>query len=123
VQKLLAEEPLILQAGQLPWPRLQRLLIAPRIDELLGYCEAVARGAGVSPAVQEIEFCRAKLALPEAELDPPPLITGEDVKAAGIAPGPEYRALLDAARDAQLLGQIATRDAALALVKQLQHRQ
>lgn len=123
VVKLLDQYGLILQARNPPWPVLQRVLIAPRIDELLGYCEAIARGAGVSPALQEIEFCRQKLALPPHQLNPPPLITGDDLKAAGIAPGPQYRALLDGARDAQLLGQIATRDEALALVQQMHHRQ
>jgi tRNA nucleotidyltransferase/poly(A) polymerase len=121
--KLLAEEGSIHKASQIPWPRLQRILIAPRIDELLGYCEAVARGAGVSPALQEVEFCRQKLALAASELNPPPLITGEDLKAAGIPPGPQYRVLLDGARDAQLLGQIATREQALEFVRQWPHRQ
>ncbi|HEX5103278.1 MAG TPA: CCA tRNA nucleotidyltransferase, partial [Pirellulaceae bacterium] len=108
VAKLLAEEPLILGASRLPWPRLQRMLIAPRVEELLGYCEAVARGAGISSAEREVECCRTKLAVPPNELNPPPLITGDDLKAAGIPPGPEYRELLEAVRDAQLIRQIAT---------------
>jgi poly(A) polymerase len=123
VVKLLDQYGLILQAQNVPWPVLQRVLIAPRIDELLGYCEAVARGAGILPAKDEVDFCRAKLALPPHQLNPPPLITGDDLKAAGIAPGPQYRALLDGARDAQLLGQIASRAEALALVQQMHHRQ
>jgi tRNA nucleotidyltransferase/poly(A) polymerase len=123
VAKLLAEEPLILQGSQLPWPKLQRILIAPRIDELLGYCEAVARGAGILPAEKEVAYCRAKLSLPPGQLNPPPLITGDDLKAAGIAPGPQYRALLEAVRDAQLLGQIATRVQALEFVRKSPHRQ
>ncbi len=43
VKKLLREESLIRMASQQPWPKLQRMLIAPRIDELLGYCQAVAQ--------------------------------------------------------------------------------
>jgi poly(A) polymerase len=117
VEKLLREEPLIRTARKHPWPKLQRILVAPRVDELLGYCEAVARVLDATTA--EIDFCREQLALPPAELNPPPLITGDDLKQLGIPPGPAYRDLLEAVRDAQLVGQIQTRDAALALAAHL----
>jgi tRNA nucleotidyltransferase/poly(A) polymerase len=117
VQKLLAEEPLIRTASQQPWPRLQRVLIAPRVEELLGYCLAVAQVLDGTAA--EIDFCRGKLALPAAELNPPPLLTGDDLKQLGIPPGPAYRPILDTIRDAQLDRQIDTRHAALALAQRL----
>ena len=123
IEKLLREEALILEASRVPWPRLQRVLVAPRVGELLDYCDAVARGAGILPAVQEIEFCRERLALPEIELNPPPLITGDDLKAAGIPQGPLYREILDAVRDAQLERRISTAHEALALAQELHHRQ
>jgi len=87
------------------------------VDELLGYCEAVSLVHDGSSA--EVEHCRHKLALPAAELNPPPLLTGDDLKRLGIPPGPAYRPLLEAIRDAQLDGQIATTDDAVALVRQL----
>jgi tRNA nucleotidyltransferase/poly(A) polymerase len=114
-EKLLHEEPIIRTARAQPWPKLQRILTAPRVDELLGYCEAVADV--MDDSIAEIEFCREKLALPGQVFNPPPLITGEDLKQLGIPPGPAYRELLDAVRDAQLEGAIATRDEALRLVK------
>jgi tRNA nucleotidyltransferase/poly(A) polymerase len=117
VQKLLAEEPFIRTASRQPWPKLQRVLIAPRVEELLGYCSAVTQVLDGSTA--EIDFCRAKLALPVVELNPPPLITGDDLKQLGMPPGPAYRLVLDAVRDAQLDRQIATRAAALALAQRL----
>jgi hypothetical protein len=117
VEKFLREEPLIRTARQQPWPKLQRILITPRIDELLGYCEAVAKTLDATTA--DIDFCREKLALPPAELNPPPLITGDDLKALGIAPGPAYRDLLEAVRDAQLTGEIGTREEALARASRL----
>ncbi len=43
----------------------------------------------------------------------PPLLTGEDLRAHGVAPGPRYREILAAARQAQLRGAIADHDAAL----------
>jgi poly(A) polymerase len=117
VEKLLREEPLIRTARQQPWAKLQRILIAPRIHELLGYCEAVA--SVMDGTTDEIDFCREKLALPTAELNPPPLISGEDLKDLGVPPGPAYRDLLDAARNAQLEKSIATRDDAIFLIRTL----
>lgn len=121
VAKLLREEPLIRQASRIPWPRLQRVLIAPRIEELLGYCQAVAQVLDAGTA--EIEFCRSKLALPASELNPPPLITGQDLKPLGIRPGPIFREILTAVRDAQLEKRIATREQALTLAGQLSSSQ
>ena len=45
---------------------------------------------------------------------PPPLLTGHDVLALGLRPGPRVGELLRAAQDLQLNGQLADRDAALA---------
>lgn len=117
VRKLLREEPLIRQARQLPWPRLQRILVAPRCDELLPFAETVA--SVVAGTTDEIAFCRDKLALPRQELDPPPLITGETLQEIGVPRGPVYRELLEAIRDAQLNGEIATPEAAISRVQQL----
>jgi tRNA nucleotidyltransferase/poly(A) polymerase len=116
-EKLLREEPNVRTARSQPWPQLQRMLIAPRISELLGYCEAVARVLDGTTA--DIDYCREKLALPPAELNPPPLITGDDLKQLGIPQGPAYRELLDAVRDAQLEGHIKSRDDANRLIARL----
>jgi tRNA nucleotidyltransferase/poly(A) polymerase len=112
---LLATEPLIRQASAVAWPRLQRLLVAPRVGELLAYAHAVAEV--LDGTVAEIEFCRQKLALPAGELNPPPLISGDDLKQLGIPPGPVYRVMLDAVRDAQLDQRIASRAEALTLAQ------
>ena len=49
-------------------------------------------------------FCREKLQLPPEQLNPPPLISGEDLRGLGIPAGPVYKQLLEQARDAQLSG-------------------
>jgi hypothetical protein len=113
VNLLLAHESLIRQASRVPWPRLQRVLVAPRIDELLNYAQAVTEV--VDGTTAEVGHCRQKLMLPESELNPPQLITGEDLKQLGIPPGAVYRPILEAVRDAQLEKQITTRTEALAL--------
>uniref|UniRef100_A0A7V4GA08 HD domain-containing protein n=1 Tax=Desulfobacca acetoxidans TaxID=60893 RepID=A0A7V4GA08_9BACT len=49
----------------------------------------------------------------------PRLLTGEDLKALGLTPGPEFRRLLEAVAEAQWEGQVASREEALALVQRL----
>ena len=64
------------------------------------------------------EFVQRKLAeLPREEIKPQPLITGDDLIAAGYQPGPAFAAMLDAAEDAQLEGLVRTREEALELVR------
>ena len=55
--------------------------------------------------------------LSPSELKPPPLITGEDLIAAGYEPGPAFARILAAVEDAQLESRIRTQGDALALVR------
>jgi tRNA nucleotidyltransferase/poly(A) polymerase len=111
----LKNEATIRNATTIDWPVLQRVLIAARIEELLSYCEAVARV--VDGADDAIQFCRATLARPPREWNPTPLVTGDDLQQLGIPAGSAYRELLAAARDAQLNGEVTDREAALAFVQ------
>lgn len=64
------------------------------------------------------DMARAKLvALPEEELSPPRLLTGNDLIAAGYAPGPLFQEILGDVEDAQLEGRIATRQEAMEYVE------
>jgi poly(A) polymerase len=59
---------------------------------------------------------RIRLAeLERADYAPTPLITGDDLTAAGLTPGPVFKRVLDAVYDAQLEDAIATKDQALAM--------
>ncbi len=53
----------------------------------------------------------------EEEFRPRPLLTGDDLIAAGYVPGPQFKEMLQAAEDAQLEGAIATAEEALALIR------
>lgn len=53
--------------------------------------------------------------MPPEVADPDPLLTGADLIAMGYEPGPLFRRVLDAVRDAQLDGEVATPDEARAL--------
>jgi poly(A) polymerase len=103
---LLRCEEVVRRADHYPWPQVQRLLVAPRVEELVDYSEAVelALGGGFAG----IGLCRMKLELPAVALNPPPLITGEDLKKLGIALGPTYKDILEAVRDEQLEGRIGS---------------
>jgi tRNA nucleotidyltransferase/poly(A) polymerase len=107
----------LLEAAQRPWSQVQPVLIHEGAHELVALDEAIARVA--STPAPHVAFCRAKLALSDAELDPPPLVTGEDLIARGVPAGPVYRRVLEQARAAQLDGEVRSREEALRLVDEL----
>jgi len=51
--------------------------------------------------------------LRKTDFAPLPLITGDDLTAAGAVPGPKFKLALDTAYDAQLEGKIRTREQAM----------
>lgn len=103
------------RAKTMSWPRLQRLLIAPLVKEWLELAHAMAQtGRG---QLEDVYFCQAKLRLPAEELNPSPLVNGHDLAELGLAEGPRVATVLEAIRDAQLLGQIRTREEALELAR------
>jgi len=115
--------------GELTLRALGRLVKAAR-GELAG-CFALAMAdslAGQGPqkppdadrrlgelAVAAWIFYQERLAPPQL----PRLVTGDDLCALGLSPGPEFRRLLAAVEEAQWEGQVATREEALALVRRL----
>ena len=117
---MIAYEGTLRRARQTDWPCLQRILIDPAIDELLQLATAIEYQT--TGKTQETEFCRDRLQLDPAELNPLPLITGDDLILHGLSAGKEFRVLLDAVRDAQLNKQIVNRREALELVNRLRGR-
>jgi poly(A) polymerase len=70
--------------------------------------------------LENYELAKRKLAeFSLEELKPEPLITGEDLIAAGYTPGPAFSKILHTVEDAQLEGRIATAGEALELVRQV----
>lgn len=64
------------------------------------------------------EFIEQKRAeIPPENMRPRPIVTGDDLIAAGYAPGPKFREILNAVEDAQLEGRLPSRDAALEFVQ------
>jgi poly(A) polymerase len=98
--------------------RLKPILIHPGIGELLELHRADAVATGKS--LDHVEFCERMLReLPPEELNPPPVVTGEHLIALGLKPGPEFKRLLDAVREAQLEGRVKTTGEGLKLVHEI----
>ena len=98
----------------LNWPpsRLKPLLADPRAPLLLDLSEAAARGQGLPPHIAA--HGRDRLAAWGPDVNPPPLVTGDDLKHLGLTPGPKFKELLDGVRAAQLDGQLTSHAEALA---------
>ena len=63
-------------------------------------------------------FCRQKLdELSEEQIKPPPLLTGHDLIALGLEPGPRFKELLSALEDRQLEGEVKSHEEALDWVR------
>ncbi|MFK7778955.1 MAG: CCA tRNA nucleotidyltransferase [Gimesia sp.] len=70
--------------------------------------------------LDELEFSRQyRDHTPKEILDPPPLITGNDLIASGIKSGPKFKELLIQIQDAQLEGLIQTREDGLKMLARL----
>jgi poly(A) polymerase len=95
---------------------LKRFLRLPAFDEHLALHRADCLASHRN--LSTYEFVREKRAeIPPEKMRPTPLVTGDDLIAAGHAPGPKFREILNAVEDAQLEGHLPSRDAALEFVR------
>jgi poly(A) polymerase len=97
---------------------LKRFLRLPEFDEHLALhrldCLSSHRD------LELYDFVREKIStMPAEQIRPEPLITGNDLIAAGYKPGPQFKEWLTAVEDAQLEGAIQTKEEALSLVERM----
>ncbi len=119
---LVEQQAALVEAEQMAWSRLQPLLVHDGAEDLIALHAALAEVSAIDrPAASRADLarCRRMLARPALELNPPPLVTGDDLIRLGIPRSKAYQRLLQAARDAQLDGLIQTKAEALELVKRL----
>ncbi len=96
----------------------RRFFARPDFEDLLELYRADCLAShGDLSTYKWIRAARAQLR-PE-EVNPPRLVTGHDLIAMGLRPGPVFRKLLEAVRDAQLEGRVRTREEAIALLREL----
>jgi poly(A) polymerase len=95
---------------------LKKFLRMPLFDEHLALHRADCLAS--HRHLSTYEFIRQKQAeIPPETMRPTPLVTGDDLIAAGHVPGPKFREILTAVEDAQLEGRLPSRDAALEFVR------
>jgi poly(A) polymerase len=118
IEWLVEKHQFLCDARQMRQSKLKMIFVHPGIRELLALHRADARASGRSE--DHVDFCEQKLReWSIKDLDPPPLITGDDLLRHGLEPGPHFKTLLDAVREAQLEGTITTSEEAMALVFRL----
>jgi poly(A) polymerase len=115
---LVEKHQLLCDVRQMRTSKVKVLLAHPGIRELLALHRADALASGRS--TDHVEYCEFLLReWSEADLNPPPVLTGHDLTRLGLEPGPQYKRLLDAVREAQLDGTVTTPKQALELVERL----
>jgi poly(A) polymerase len=118
VEWLVEKHQALCDVKQMRTSKLKPLLADPGIHELLALHRADAEAVGRS--TEHVEYCERLLTEWTAEdLTPPPLLTGHDLTRMGLEPGPLFKKLLDAVREAQLDGAIRTDQEARQLVERL----
>jgi len=98
------------------WPKSRSypILADERIRELVVVGRAIA---GPTPQLDDLE--RLLDANAADAFNPPPLLTGDQLRAEGFAPGPRFKSILAAVRAAQLDGEATTSAEARAIARRL----
>ena len=105
-------------ARQMKTSKLKTILAHPGIEELLALHRADAVATGKS--ADHVDYCESLLKeWSESDLNPPPLITGHDLVRRGLQPGPFFKKILDAVREAQLDGTVTNAGDAMKLAEKL----
>lgn len=115
----LSHWPTIMRTQSLPWSEVQPVLVHRDAETIVALADAICRAnvsEGEPDGVEDVAAAQAALGWPEERLNPPPLLTGDDLQQLGIPPGPEYAEILSATRAAQLNDTIRTRAEAIARI-------
>lgn len=118
VEWLVEKHQILADVRRMRTSKVKTLLSHPGIHELLALHRADATAS--DRGIDHVTYCEQLLSeWSEADLNPAPLLTGHDLVRRGLEPGPVFKRLLDAVREAQLDGTIATAKQAQELVDQL----
>jgi poly(A) polymerase len=116
-EQVMADIPVLLASSAPGVARLKRFLAGPTSAQTRSLLDAIA---AVGWHRDRIAHLREQLQdLRTQDVAPTPLVSGDDLIAAGLKPGPAFKAILDLTYDAQLEGRIADKAQALAHAKAL----
>ena len=105
------------QAPKMRLSTLKRFFREEGVRELLELTRIDALAANGD--LQYYEFCQQKMAeLKQEEIRPQPLLGGQDLIAMGLSPGPIFQTILKGIEEAQLEGEIGTKEQAIEWVTQ-----
>jgi len=100
-------------ARDLRWSQLQPLLISKYAKSAVDLLQAkIDAGSDAGQRQTAVTLCREKLSLEPSVLNPEPLLCGKDLMELNMAPGPQFKSILDRAREMQLDGELATAEQA-----------
>jgi poly(A) polymerase len=118
IEWLVEKHQFLSDARKMRLSKLKTTLAHPGIQELLALHRADALASGRD--LDQVEYCEQLLRdWTPADLNPAPLLTGDDLQELGVEQGPIYKKLLDAVREAQLEGTVRTTEEAIELVNRL----
>lgn len=98
---LVAHAPELDRAATMPLAAFKKLLAHDRFADLLSLHAAICAAEG-RPLEANEAARRRREDIPPHQIAPPPLITGEDLIAQGLVPGPRFSEILERLYDAQL---------------------
>jgi len=104
------------QAMRMSESTLKKFLRMPHFEQHLALhrADCLASHGGLD----SYQFIQKKLSeIPPEKMRPPRLVSGEDLISAGYSPGPQFRKILDAVENAQLEGDLTSRQAAMEFVR------
>jgi poly(A) polymerase len=94
---------------------LKKFLRMPRFEEHLDLHRMDCQSSHGD--LSSYRFAKEQLAsIPPEKMRPAPLVTGDDLIAAGYAPGPRFKEILSAVEDAQLEGRLRSKEDAMQLI-------
>jgi len=115
---LVARHMMLMNFDQMREATLKRLFAEEGFEELAELWRADCLASGGSAEGYEALMARYR-ALSVEEVRPAPLVTGHDLIALGLAPGPRFADILRRVYDAQLEGRAGTKEEALALARRI----
>lgn len=106
---ILSNQKALSTALDLEWSQLQPLLISQHATHAIDLLQAlVDSGCAERSCQSSLALCREKLQLEPAQLNPTPLLSGNDLKEIGLQPGPTFKTVLAEVRAMQLDGKLSS---------------
>jgi poly(A) polymerase len=115
---LVARHMMLMNFDEMREATLKRLFAEEGFEELAELWRADCLASGGSAEGYEALMARYR-AMSAEEVRPDPLVTGHDLIAMGLAPGPRFADILRQVYDAQLEGRAGTKEEALALARRI----